>query len=141
MCIRDSSHTQTHTHTHTIIVGNKQDKADPKLIAALQNTDIVLLSALNKENLDLLKTRILEAVSLSKVSEDQTLVTSLRHYESLRGAHEALGDVLVGIAQGVSNDLLALDIRTALHHLGEITGEISTEDLLENIFSKFCIGK
>jgi tRNA modification GTPase len=52
-----------------------------------------------------------------------------------------LSDVAKGIEQGVSNDLLALDIRTALHHLGEITGDITTEDLLENIFSKFCIGK
>ena len=51
------------------------------------------------------------------------------------------GDVLKSIDHGVSNDLLALDIRTALHHLGEITGEITTDDLLENIFSKFCIGK
>jgi tRNA modification GTPase len=102
---------------------------------------MVLLSALNKENLDQLKTRILEAVSLGKIGDDQTLVTGLRHYESLRGAHHALSDVLGGIEQGVSNDLLALDIRTALHHLGEITGEITTDDLLENIFSKFCIGK
>jgi len=54
---------------------------------------------------------------------------------------KALDDVLAGIANGISNDLLALDIRQALHHLGEITGEITTDDLLENIFSKFCIGK
>jgi tRNA modification GTPase len=138
---KEIAHTQTQTHTHTVIVGNKLDKTDPEMIEALQNTDIILLSALNKENLDQLKARILEAVALDKVSEDQTLVTNLRHYESLRGAQGALSDVLEGIEQGISNDLLALDIRTALHHLGEITGEITTDDLLENIFSKFCIGK
>ena len=75
------------------------------------------------------------------MSEDQTLVTNLRHYESLRETTKALEDVLAGIANGITNDLLAVDIRQALHHLGEITGEITTEDLLENIFSKFCIGK
>jgi len=79
--------------------------------------------------------------SYTVVHEDQTLVTNLRHYQSLKETQQALGDVLGGIEKAVSNDLLALDIRTALHHLGEITGEITTDDLLENIFSKFCIGK
>ena len=86
-----------------------------------------------------LKQRILEAVSLKQVSEDQTLVTNLRHYESLQETSKALDDVLAGIANSITNDLLTLDIRTALHHMGEITGEITTDDLLENIFSKFCI--
>ncbi len=75
------------------------------------------------------------------MNQDQTLVTNLRHYESLQETRKALNDVAKGIEQSVTNDLLALDIRQALHHLGEITGEITTEDLLENIFSKFCIGK
>jgi len=107
----------------------------------LKTTDLVQLSAKNKTNMEELKQRILEAVSLNQVSEDQTLVTNLRHYESLQETRKALDDVLAGIAAGITNDLLALDIRQALHHLGEITGEITTEDLLENIFSKFCIGK
>jgi len=107
----------------------------------LKTSDIVLLSAKNKSNIEELKQRILKAVSLEAVSEDQTLVTNLRHYESLRETTKALEDVLAGIANGITNDLLAVDIRQALHHLGEITGEITTEDLLENIFSKFCIGK
>jgi len=68
-------------------------------------------------------------------------VTNLRHYESLQETRKALNDVSKSIEQSVTNDLLALDIRTALYRLGEITGEITTEDLLENIFSKFCIGK
>ena len=124
-----------------ILVGNKMDQADEKLLKSLKRSDMVLLSALNKENLDLLKTRILESVNLGQVSEDQTLVTNLRHYQSLQETQSALSDVMRGIGQNVSNDLLALDIRTALHHLGEITGEVTTDDLLENIFSKFCIGK
>ena len=97
---------------------------------------MVPLSAKNKTNMEELKQRILEAVSLKQVSEDQTLVTNLRHYESLQETSKALDDVLAGIANSITNDLLALDIRTALHHMGEITGEITTDDLLENIFSK-----
>ena len=124
-----------------ILVGNKMDQVDEQLLESLKQSNMVLLSALNKENLDLLKTRVLETVNLGQVSEDQTLVTNLRHYQSLQETQSALNDVLKGIEQGVSNDLLALDIRTALHHLGEITGEVTTDDLLENIFSKFCIGK
>ena len=141
------NHTHTHTQTQTqtqsplILVGNKMDKATPELLQALDGIDIVLLSALNKENLDTLKTCILKAVMLDTVHQDQTLITSVRHHQSLQETDKALGDVLAGISQGVSNDLLALDIRNALHHLGEITGEITTEDLLANIFSKFCIGK
>ena len=133
-------HAHTQTQTPYILVGNKVDKATTELVEALKDVEIILLSALNKEGLDELKTRILQAVS-PDATNDQTMITSLRHYQSLKDTHIALEDVLKGIAQGVSNDLLALDIRTALHHLGEITGEITTEDLLENIFSKFCIGK
>jgi len=69
------------------------------------------------------------------------LVTSLRHFESLSQTKNSLDQVINGINSGISNNLLALDIRHALNHLGEIKGEITTEDLLENIFSKFCIGK
>ena len=70
-----------------------------------------------------------------------TVVTNLRHYESLYNAQKSLEDVVNGISEGISGDLLAMDIRQALHYLGEITGEITTDDLLGNIFSKFCIGK
>jgi tRNA modification GTPase len=124
-----------------IMVGNKMDQISDDLLGTLKTTAVVPLSAKNKTNMEELKQRILEAVSLKQVSEDQTLVTNLRHYESLQETTKALDDVLAGIANGISNDLLALDIRQALHHLGEITGEITTDDLLENIFSKFCIGK
>ena len=69
------------------------------------------------------------------------MVTSLRHQQELVNTEHDLQRVIEGIDKGISNDLLAMDIRQALHHLGEITGEITTDDLLENIFSKFCIGK
>ncbi|WP_031527702.1 tRNA uridine-5-carboxymethylaminomethyl(34) synthesis GTPase MnmE [Dyadobacter crusticola] len=70
-----------------------------------------------------------------------TVVNNMRHYQHLVKTHEALSDVLNGLQTGVTGDFLAQDIRLALHHLGEITGTIVTDDLLDNIFSKFCIGK
>jgi tRNA modification GTPase len=68
-------------------------------------------------------------------------VTNVRHYDSLTKTRESLLEVLGGLDQLVTNDFLAMDIRSALHYLGEITGEVTTDDLLANIFSKFCIGK
>ncbi len=127
--------------TPYIIVGNKMDQASEDLLTDLKQTKVLPLSAKDQTNLDELKQRIVQTVALDHIDQDQTLVTNLRHYESLKETQKALDDVLKGIAAGVSNDLLALDIRQALHHMGEITGEITTEDLLENIFSKFCIGK
>ena len=72
---------------------------------------------------------------------DQTIVSNSRHYDALYKADEALDAVLTGLSTGVTGDFIAMDIRQALHHLGEITGEISTDDLLDSIFSRFCIGK
>ena len=69
------------------------------------------------------------------------IITNARHYESLVQTSEALDRVLKGMDAGVTGDFMAMDVRNALHHLGLITGQITTEDLLENIFGKFCIGK
>ncbi len=68
-------------------------------------------------------------------------MTNLRHYQNLLQTHEALDRVLSGLDQGITGDFVAMDIRQSLHYLGEITGTITTDDLLDNIFSKFCIGK
>ena len=95
-----------------------------------------LITKLNKTNI-----KIVEIVHLDSFKTGDTVVTNLRHFESLLKTRQALDDVLAGIANEVTNDFLALDIRGALHHLGEITGDITTDDLLGNIFSKFCIGK
>jgi tRNA modification GTPase len=69
------------------------------------------------------------------------LVTNLRHYQKLTETYEALNRVVVGLDSEITGDFLAMDIRQALHFLGEITGEITSDDLLENIFANFCIGK
>ena len=73
--------------------------------------------------------------------QGDVLVTNLRHHQNLLQTNEALDRVIQGMDTGVTGDFLAMDIRQALHYLGEITGEITTDDLLANIFSKFCIGK
>ncbi len=124
-----------------IKVGNKIDRANPGLLEALNNDDIVYISAQHREHLETLKEKILEVVNLDTFKTGDTIVTNARHYESLLQTRKALDDVLQGVDNGITGDFLAQDIRLALHHLGEITGEITTDDLLGNIFSKFCIGK
>ncbi len=125
-----------------IRVGNKIDQAQPDLLKALESIpDIVYISAEKRENLEGLKDKIMALVDLNKFSTSGTIVTNVRHYDSLVKTKEALEDVLKGLDSGITQDFLAQDIRHALHYLGEITGEITTEDLLGNIFSKFCIGK
>ena len=116
------------------------DKASPALMKALATRDFIFISAANRTHLDELKDSIVKPFQID-VTPGDVLVTNLRHYENLVQTHEALNRVLDGVNQGLTGDLLALDIRQALHHLGEITGKVTTEDLLENIFSRFCIGK
>jgi tRNA modification GTPase len=78
---------------------------------------------------------------VSKVKTGDVLVTNLRHYRNLVQTNESLERLLTGMDDGVTGDFLAMDIRQSLHYVGEITGTITTDDLLANIFSKFCIGK
>jgi tRNA modification GTPase len=95
----------------------------------------------DKEDIEKLKTKILEVIQADSFHAGDTLVTNTRHYESLRGANLALNDVLNALEMGFTSDLLSLDLRTALEHLGSITGEVSNDEILGNIFGKFCIGK
>ncbi|WP_338790537.1 tRNA uridine-5-carboxymethylaminomethyl(34) synthesis GTPase MnmE [Bernardetia sp. MNP-M8] len=95
----------------------------------------------DKEDIEKLKIKILEVIQADSFHAGDTLVTNTRHYESLKGASFALKDVLNALEMGFSGDLLSLDLRTALEHLGAITGEVSNDEILGNIFGKFCIGK
>lgn len=122
-------------------VGNKLDKADPALVQALEHKDFILISAATHQNIDNLKERILSHFDIRSVKTGDVMVTNLRHYQNLLQTHESLLRVLEGLTTGITGDFLAMDIRQSLHYLGEITGVITTEDLLDNIFSKFCIGK
>jgi len=122
-------------------IGNKLDQAQPNLLKFIANQDFVLISAASKINLNTLKERILEKFQVHEVRQGDVLVTNLRHYQKLVETNQSLQQVLTGLNTGITGDFLAMDIRQALYHLGEITGEITNDDLLENIFSKFCIGK
>jgi tRNA modification GTPase len=82
-----------------------------------------------------------DAVLEGKVQTESTIVTNARHFHALQQLHAALQDVRKGLNENISGDLVALDIRRCLQYLGEITGEITNEDQLDYIFSKFCIGK
>jgi len=101
---------------------------------------IIPVSAKQKRHIDELKHKIYHAAVKDQLTGHETLVTNIRHLEALQKTEEALARVLNGI-DTVTSDFLSMDIKQALHYLGEITGAVTTDDLLENIFSKFCIGK
>jgi tRNA modification GTPase len=103
--------------------------------------NVLSLSALNHTHIDVLKETIYRQVISTPELLDQTIVSNARHYEALYQADQSLTAVLDGIQGGISSDFISLDLRQALHHLGSITGEISSEDLLDSIFTRFCIGK
>ena len=103
--------------------------------------DLIAISAKSRVGLNDLETALLDVIGLDQVSTNGTLVTNLRHYQQLLQTQETLEGVLAALKTGLTGDLIAQDLRYALHHLGEITGQISNDDLLKNIFGKFCIGK
>jgi len=123
-----------------IYVANKIDKGFD-LTAFESVGDIVAISAAQKTGIETLKTKLLEAVNADGFKTGNTIVTNVRHYDALLQTRNSLEAVLTGMDNQVTGDFLAMDIRQSLHYLGEIVGEITHEDLLDNIFSKFCIGK
>jgi tRNA modification GTPase len=126
-----------------LLVGNKMDKLSPEKKAEFEKAypEIIWISASENQNIETLKTTLVNKVKTQEIKSSDTVVTNLRHYQHLTQTNEALGNVLEGLSQSITGDFLAQDIRFALHHLGEITGQITTDDLLKNIFGKFCIGK
>jgi tRNA modification GTPase len=127
-----------------IAVANKMDLTYTDRIKELDlPLDIQFVSISAKENtgIESLKEVLYDAVVGDKLSENHTLVTNIRHVEALRKTQESLHSVSEGLINPVTSDFLATDIKQALYYLGEITGKVTTDDLLENIFSKFCIGK
>ena len=126
-----------------LLVGNKTDKLSEKNLSQFTRKfpEMILISASGELNIEALKSALIHLVHLDDFSTGDTIVTNIRHIESLTNTQAALDAVMMGIDTNVTGDFLAMDIRQALHHLGEITGEITTDDLLGNIFSKFCIGK
>lgn len=124
-----------------LLVGNKLDEANPRAQAWAEARGALLISASNRTGVDALKQAIINRFAVPDIHPGDVVVTNLRHYQQLQLTREALQRVLDGLNGQLTGDLLAQDIRQALYYLGEITGAITTEDLLDNIFSKFCIGK
>jgi tRNA modification GTPase len=129
-------------NSQLLVIGNKIDKEDfTEIQKEFADFEVLFLSA--KENLyiDDLKLKLVSLFDNRTVNVTETIVTNARHVEALRHTSNAIQRTIDGLNNNISGDLLAQDIREALHYLGEITGEISTDDLLKNIFGKFCIGK
>jgi tRNA modification GTPase len=101
----------------------------------------IFLSAKEKKHIEVLKERLVDQVLSGSLSTENTVVTNARHFHALKQVAQSLDDIKAGLDNKIPGDLLALDIRRCLHYLGEITGEITNEDQLDYIFSKFCIGK
>lgn len=135
------------TGQHLIITANKVDTGLTDTIEGLkqlslkEQEELVFLSAKSKENLDELIIKMQQVISLENIGEEGTIVTNARHFDALTRAGEAIERVQTGMEQQLSGDFLAQDIRECLYFLGEITGEISNDEVLGHIFKHFCIGK
>lgn len=142
-----SSHASLDRQAKKIFLANKMDlnpyiKPESFYKEGLINKEnLISLSAKNKMNIEALKNLIYESVISNPDMLNNTIVSNNRHYGALIKAQESLESVINALQGGMTGDLIAMDIRQALHHLGEITGEIHTDDLLDSIFSRFCIGK
>ena len=136
-----------HDDLEIILVINKMDrnpyaKQEDYIMPGISKEDIIPISAKNNMNIIYLKERILQSIHKEHIHlSSGTILTNSRHVDSLQKVYDHLQRARIQLIDKRSSDLVAMDIRQALHSLGEVTGEVSTEDLLENIFSRFCIGK
>ena len=126
-----------------LLVGNKIDEATTNYTQLFSPwaDKLLFISAKEQLHIEQLKQHLKAMVLSNSVEPDAVIVSNARHYQALQHADKALADVLTGIDTQLTTELLALDIRAALHHLGTITGEVTNDDLLGNIFANFCIGK
>lgn len=119
-----------------LLVGNKSDLKESEL-----NNHVISISAKESKGVVVLKDKLYESSVSNDVNTDNTVVTNARHLQALLKMKESLVSIREGLDQRIPGDLLAIEIRTCLFHLGDITGEVTSEDKLDYIFSKFCIGK
>ena len=132
----------TSTGIKHVLVANKIDSITPEKLIELQTvTSIVCIAAKNKLAIDTLKNALVQKAVGGDLQTESTVVTNARHQDALLKLQASLLDVSAGLSAKITGDLLALDIRQCLHYLGLITGEITNNDQLDYIFSKFCIGK
>lgn len=125
-----------------ILVANKTDLLvqSPHDFVALLEHEIVFISAKRKENIHLIAERLLRSVDTENIT-DNTIISNARHLEALQGTLHSVNDIVKGFSEALSTDLITTDLRQALYYLGSITGHISSDELLDNIFKRFCIGK
>ncbi|MEZ0004673.1 tRNA modification GTPase [Flavobacterium sp. 28YEA47A] len=126
-----------------VIIGNKADTLSESQIQNLKSEipEILLISAKENTNIEALKEQLLSFVNTGALRNNETIVTNTRHYDSLLKALEEIQKVKFGLQSNISSDLMAIDIRQALYYFGEITGQVTNDELLGNIFANFCIGK
>ncbi|MBF05064.1 MAG: tRNA uridine-5-carboxymethylaminomethyl(34) synthesis GTPase MnmE [Flavobacterium sp.] len=136
-----------------VIVLNKVDQLTPEALAVFtdeltdnsqpttDNRKLITISAKQKIGIEALQNTLLSFVNTGVLRNNETIVTNTRHYDSLLKALEEVQKVKWGLDAGISSDLMAIDIRQALFYFGEITGEVTNDELLGNIFANFCIGK
>ena len=128
-------------NTKLITLLNKIDIKSETLVSDLDEFNPILISAKNKLNIDNLKDEIISYVNNLTSQIDNSTISNSRHYDLLNKTYEEIHKVKISISKNISSDLLAIDIKQAIYFLGELTGEISNDEVLGNIFSKFCIGK
>ncbi len=133
---------------HLVVVLNKSDRISEGQIkelengiSLLENERVISISAETRENIHGLTTLLLDIVNIGSIKHQDVVISNIRHYNALKSAAESLTRVSEGLSSALPSDLLAQDIREALHYLGEITGEVTTDEILGNIFKNFCIGK
>jgi tRNA modification GTPase len=137
-----------HSEKRLIILINKSDTVTPEYQASLKKMIRVedkerlhFISAMQKTGLDELRVYLGEIIEKDKLNSGDIIITNIRHYEALLHVSEGLSRVLDGLENNIPEDLIAIDIRQSIYYLGEITGEITTDEILGNIFKNFCIGK
>jgi tRNA modification GTPase len=133
-----------------LIIVNKIDQLSDKQITSIKtnispfttdHSTLQFISAKDKTGIQELQEKLLEFVNTGALRNNDTIVTNSRHYDSLLKAQAEINTVQEGLNEGLTGDLLAIDIRQALHYFGEITGQVSNDEILGNIFANFCIGK
>jgi tRNA modification GTPase len=146
--IRDFRRTALSGIVSLIVVVNKTDLVNEAKVNELREKiqlepeiRILFMSAANTHGYSLLKTILTEVAGVTSLEDNMVVITNSRHYEALLRITESIDRVKQGIESNTPSDLIALDTRQAIHYLGEITGEISTDEILGNIFRNFCIGK
>jgi tRNA modification GTPase len=122
-------------------LNHKQNEVLLEKLSIINYQLSIKISAKNKTGIDELKNQLLSFVNTGALRNNETIITNTRHYDSLLKALEEIQKVKFGLNSGLPSDLMAIDIKQALYYFGEITGEVTNDELLGNIFANFCIGK